>query len=123
MPRVNHAPEALQLAYPALQPPADSLDLAFVAADTTNDEMTDCTGKEVILAWNVGATPHTVTITSVPVNGRSGDVTGYSVGAGEIAFFGPYPTAGFRRTGAPDAGKIYFEADNAEVEFAVLKLP
>ena len=119
MARVTHTPKALTVGYPTLQPPANSLDVAFLAADTVNDEQVVHTGKEMILAQNTDAGAQTVTITSVAINGRTGDVTAYSIGAGEFAYFGPYPTKGFRQTN----GFLYFEASSALVKFLVFKLP
>ena len=98
---------------------ANAADFAFVAADTVNQNDTLLTGKEMIVARNVDGSPHTVTINSVndPFN-RTKDITAYSLGAGEFAIFGPFDTVGWR-TG----GKINFEGDNVNIEFAVVRLP
>jgi hypothetical protein len=90
-----------------------------VAADATNKEEVVITGREILIAQNTGAGARTVTITSVAINGRTGDITSYSLGAGEFGVFGP-----FRREGwAQGTGKLYFEAEHAEVKWAVIRLP
>ncbi len=120
MPRTNIAAQALAGAYPVLPLAADSADLAFVAADTVNFNETPLVeSKTVLVARNVGASSRTVTITSVADNNnRTGDITAYSLGAGEVARFGPFKSVGWA-----SAGKLRFEANNAEVEFAVITLP
>lgn len=103
-------------------PSAGALTLTWTAADTSNNNMADLTGKEVLLAWNTHAsTGYTVTVTSVvDRNGRTGDITSYALAAGEIACIGPIQTEGFQQTGT-DKGKIYFQANNAAVKFAVVQ--
>jgi hypothetical protein len=119
MPRTIVTPRAVTVGHPTLPVPVNSLDLTEVAADIVNKNRVVHTGKEVIVAHNTDVGAVTVTITSVPVHGRSGDVTAYSLGAGEIALFGPYPTTGWRQTD----GYLYFEASDVDCKFAVLKLP
>jgi len=98
---------------------ANAADYVYLAADVANKEETILTGKELILVRNVDASPHTVTINSEddPFN-RKEDVAAYSVGANEFAMFGP-----FDRTGWVSGGKLNFEADNVNIEFAVIRLP
>lgn len=95
--------------------------LTMSAADTVNLNSVPHTGKEVIIARNSGASPYTVTITSVadPVHGRTGDIAAASLAAGEVAVFGPYPIDGWRQSDA----RLYFQASNAAVLFTVLRLP
>lgn len=98
---------------------ANAADYTYTAADTVNQNDTLLTGKELLLARNVDASPHTITINSQddPFN-RKEDVTAYSLGANEFAMFGP-----FDRTGWVNAGKLEFEGDNVNIEFAVIRLP
>lgn len=105
--------------YPTLPLAADSADVVFTAADATNKESFVASGNDLVLAWNSGASTRTVTITSVALNGRTGDVTTYSLSAGEIAVFGPFQVAGWRQTD----GKIYHEASHADVKWAIIALP
>lgn len=78
------------------------------------------TNKEVLLLYNSGATPRTVTLTSVADKWqRTGDITAYSIGAGEWAafFYGD-------KTGWADAnGCASITCSNAELKVAVLRLP
>lgn len=100
---------------------ANAADFTFTAADATNKEEVVHTGREFIVAHNTSVdTAYTVTVTSVAVEGRTLDVpNAYSMAAGEYAIFGPYPVKGWRQTN----GKLYFEASNAAIEFAVIKIP
>lgn len=98
---------------------ANAADLTMTAADTVNKEMVALTGNELVVAHNTGAAEHTVTVTSVVDEmGRTGNVAAYAVGAGEYAVFGPFGTEGWRQSD----GKLYFEANHAEVLFGVVKL-
>lgn len=120
MPRTNLVAQTLAGAYPALPLAGGSADLTWTTADIVNQNMTTLVNaKTVILARNTGAGAHTVTITSQPDTlNRTGHITAYSLAAGKVARFGPFQTVGWA-----NAGKLDFEADNAEVEFAVLQLP
>lgn len=105
--------------YPTLQPTANSLDLTFTAADVANKNQFAGSGEDLLLAWNTdGANPYTVTFTSVADDKkRTGDITTYSIGAGEIAAF-KFKDAGWKQSD----GKIYVEASNAAIEFAVMSV-
>jgi len=104
--------------YPTLPVTADSLDVTFTAANVSDKEQFAASGDDVILAWNSGGSPYTFTVTSVVDDkNRTGDVATYSLAAGEIAAF-RVKTAGWRQTD----GKVYLEASNASVKFAVLAL-
>ncbi len=98
---------------------ANIADLAMTAADAANKQLAAHSGKVLIVAHNSGAGANTVTITStVDSNGRTGDITAYSMGAGEYAVFGPFDLDGWVQTD----WKLYFEASNAEVFFGVVDL-
>src|SRR5579863_9076738 len=83
--------------YPVVPVAPASLDLAFVAADVSGNFFTadaisltvgsNSIGGDILLVWNTDAAPHNLTITSQPLNGRSGDITSYAVGAGVISAF------------------------------------
>lgn len=98
----------------------NAADLTMAAADVANKNQFTATGKDLIVAHNTGASAYTVTISSAPdPYGRSGDITAYSLGAGEYAVFGPMELTGWMQTD----GKIYLEAENAAVKFGVVALP
>lgn len=117
MARVTLTPVTVVGPYPSLQPAADSLDFAFAAADATNKEQFACTGREIILAQNSGAGARTITVTSV-ANGqnRTGDITSYSIGAGQFAAF-KVAIEGWRQSD----GNVYIEAEHAEVKWVILR--
>jgi hypothetical protein len=122
MPRVTHTPVTIRFADPAdLSAMGTTLNLAFVAADVTNKERVLLNGKEIILARNTGAVARTVTVDGVKVKGRSGSITAYSIPAGQIAVIA-LPVSGWRQETGGDVGYLTFEANNAEVQFAVLKV-
>lgn len=98
---------------------ANAADLTMTAADTSNQNACVLTAKVLLVAHNTGASAHNVTVTSVTdPYGRTGHITDYSLGAGEYAVFGPFEPAGWLQTD----GKLYFEADHAEVKFGLVKL-
>lgn len=105
--------------YPSLPISANALDLAFAAADATNKEQFAASGNDLVIAFNSGASAYTVTVTSVKdEKNRTGDISAYSIGAGEYAVLGPFKSAGWKQTD----GNIYLEAENAAVKFAVIAL-
>lgn len=107
--------------YPALALVADSADITFTAANATDKEQFVMSGNDLLLAWNTGAGARTVTLTSSadPNNRRTGDITTYSIGAGEIAVFGPFKKDGWVQSG----NYMFIEAAHAEVKWAVITLP
>jgi hypothetical protein len=106
--------------YPTLQPTANALDLAMAAANVADKNQFTASGNDLVFAHNTGVGAVTVTITSVadPYK-RTGDITAYSIGAGEYAHFGPFKMDGWKQTD----GKIYLEASSADVKFGVVALP
>ncbi len=95
-------------------------EIAYVAADPANKNQVTLTGKELLIAFNSGAAPHTITITSVPdEKNRTGDITAFSIAAGKYYIFGPVALAGWQQTD----GRLYFEADHAEIKFAIITVP
>jgi hypothetical protein len=99
---------------------ANAADLAMTAANTSDKNEVVATNNDLIIAHNTGASARTITITSIadPSYGRLGNITSYSLGAGEYAAFGPFKNAGWKQAD----GKLYFEADHAEVKFGIVAL-
>lgn len=99
---------------------ATAADFTFVAPGVASDGISfTSTGRELLVVRNNSAGALTVTITSVPLNGRTGDVTAYSVGANGFSVFGPLTPAGFEQA----ARKIYAVGSTTGILFAVLRLP
>lgn len=84
--------------YPSLPVGAASLDLVFTAVDAVNgnyfvangvvaDLPSGSIGGDILLVLNPTAGALTITFASQPLNGRSGDITAYSVGAGVLSAF------------------------------------
>jgi hypothetical protein len=106
--------------YPSLPITANGADLTETAADVANKNRFVSGGNDLVIAHNTGASAYTVTITSVVDDeGRTGDITAYSIGAGETAIFGPFKKHGWMQS----SGHIHLEAENASVKFAVVALP
>jgi hypothetical protein len=119
MARVNLTRTFVVGPYPALPPTADSLDVVFTAADTTNKEEFVMSGNDVLLVWNTGASAYTFTLNSVADDlKRVGDISAYSLGAGEIAAFKFTNKKGWMQSD----GRCRLEANNTAIKFAVLKL-
>lgn len=100
---------------------AGSLHFTWTAGVTGGDTVT-LTGREIILAWNSGASPYTVGFTSqVDEKGRTGDITAYSLAAGEFMCF----TGGLTNSPGwkPSSQLITITPSNVAVKWAVLKLP
>lgn len=119
MARLTLTPMTPKGSFPALPLTADASDLVFAVAGTyTDGEGWLNTGREILIAYNSGASPYTVTITSVAYLGRTGDITTYSLSAGEFAVFGPFDPKGWNQAD----GMVYVVGSNASVKFAVIQL-
>ena len=101
--------------------PSAGVLLVWTAADITNFNSFAMSGKDIVLAWNTGASPYTITITSAPdpVYGRSKDITTESIAAGDIRCYGVPQLDGWRQSD----GAFYLQASNAAVKFAIVSLP
>lgn len=119
MARTTLTPKAAPGSYPSLQPAADSLDLTMTAADIANYNQFKATGKDLIFLHNSGASPYTVTLSSAPDSFlRSGDITTYSLAAGDYAVIGPLALVGW----AQADGYVYLQASNAAVKIGIVSL-
>lgn len=94
--------------------------ITMTAADTSNQNSFPLTGREIVIAWNSGATSRTVTVTSVDDRyGRQENISAEAIAAGAIRVYGVgLALEGWQQTD----GNLYLEASNAEVKFGVLKL-
>jgi hypothetical protein len=102
---------------------ANAADVTMTAGDTGGDTIA-CNGRDVIIAQNThAADPYTITIASeIDEQNRTGDITTYSLAAGEIAVFGVGLT---NSVGWKDAttGLISVDVENAAVKWGILRLP
>lgn len=121
MARLALTPQTLPGSYPALPLSANSVDVTFTAAGASFADGAGfpLTGGEILLVKNANVSAQTVTISSVADDlKRTGDISTYSIGASEIAVFGPFELKGWRQAD----GKLYIAASATDVQFAVLKL-
>lgn len=101
--------------------PVDGLDLTFLAATPADDERFQNTGREILIAFNSDDdTAYTVTINSVadPKTARTLDITADSIPFQQFHYYGPFDTPGWNQSD----GYLHFEANNAAVKFAVLRV-
>lgn len=99
---------------------ANVADQTMTAADVANKNSFVYRPGDLIIAHNTGASPYTVTITSVAAfkTGRTGDIGPYTLAAGVYAVFGPFTEGdGFLQAD----GSIYLEASNAAVKFGIIE--
>ncbi len=90
-----------------------------VSADVVNGNAFTWTGRESLICRNSGASARTITVSSVPVKGRSGDITTYNIPAGESHTVPPLPAEGWMQAD----GMVYVDGSNAEVKFTLLRMP
>lgn len=116
MPRVTLTKTAAPGAYPSA-----GVAITFTAADTVNKEQFVFTGREMVIARNVGASTRTVTLTSAAnARGRVKHISAENIAAGAQRVYGPFTNKdGWQQSG----GYFFLEANHAEVEFAVVQLP
>jgi len=120
MARTELTPQDTPGRYPSLPLAADEADLAFDAGDAVNGNEFALTGREIILARNDDAGAQTLTISSVDDQyNRDGDISAYSIGAGEYAVFGPIPLHGFRQSD----GMCYLDVSDANIKIAIIRIP
>jgi hypothetical protein len=108
-------------AYPSTPLAANSADLVETAGDAVFGHQTPLVNrKTLVIAHNTSAaTARTVTFLSVAdAKNRTGDITAYSLAAGEIAVFGPFATEGWA-----NAGNLWIDVSHAEMKLAVITLP
>jgi hypothetical protein len=124
MARVLVAAQLPAGAYPALPPGANSRDVTFQVCDSGLGNYTPIVeNKTLILIQNVAVGAKTVTFTSVVDDkNRTGDITAYSVGASEIAMFGPFKAAGWSH-GIGAGNGIWIDGEDANIKIAVITLP
>jgi hypothetical protein len=105
--------------YPTALPlSSEALKVTMAAADASNGNSFPLTGSEKLLIQNTDSSAHTVTISSVAINGRTGDITTYSVGAGEIHAFDFHGgIAGWQQSD----GTVHLAVSSALIYFGVLK--
>lgn len=101
---------------------ANGADFTWAAGTVTDGDTFVCTGREILLCKNINVAAKTITITSVDdETNRAGDITTYSIGAGEYAVFGVGLTnsKGWKSS----SGTIRITVSHADVLVAVLRLP
>jgi len=114
MPRTSITPVTPIGPYPTLQPAANSLDVTLTAGDATNLNQIawGTAARMLVLFQNTGAGARTFTVTSKADSlNRTGDITAYSLGAGEFGAL-VLERNGWRQ----DDGNLYVTVEHAEVK-------
>lgn len=106
--------------YPVTPLDAGAADLVFTSTgDQPDRNVILSSGKTLVIAHNTDADPHTLTINSVADNlNRVGDIEEYIVGAGKIALFGPFLSAGWS-----NAGKLDTDVDDPLLVVTIVNMP
>jgi hypothetical protein len=108
--------------YPSTLPiTAGSADVVFTNAGASFADGAGfpLSGREVLIVKNGNVGVQTVTISSVKDDKfRTGDITAYSMAAGDIVIF-RLPVDGWRQAD----GQLYFAATATDVAFGVVRLP
>jgi hypothetical protein len=105
--------------YPATPLGANTADVTFTpaGANFADGFSFEATGDDLLLVKNGNAAPQTITLQSVnDAQNRKGDITAYSIGAGEEAVFDFTQINGWKQTD----GKIYGSVTAADVSLAVI---
>ena len=101
---------------------AGLITFAFTAGNTGGDTFS-ITGREYIIIQNTGVGARTFTITSIAdEKNRTGDITAYSLAAGEFAYFsgGLTNSPGWKNV---STGLLTITPSHAEIKYAFFKLP
>ena|SRR5579863_1558252 len=116
MPATQVPTQAIAGPYPSLPVGLAALDLTLTAVDAVNGNYFTANavsnlpqgsiGGDILLVSNPTGGALTITFTSQPLNGRSGDITTYSVGAGVHSAFKYSQLAGW----ADANGNVFFTA-------------
>lgn len=97
-------------------------DFTLAASTAATTDAFTCTGRDILVAFNSGSVPYTMTITSqVDEKHRTEDITDYSLAAGDYAAFGVGLTNG--KGWMDSSKKITITTSNILVKVAVLRLP
>ncbi len=95
------------------------LALPFEAMDLANGNHFVSSGKELLVVRNDDVAAQTITVVSVGgVEGRTGDITAFSIPAAAYAIFGPFPVHGWRNA----AGNIEVTPSDVDLKAAVIKM-
>lgn len=98
---------------------ADEADITMAAADNANGNYHFLHRGDIVVAHNTTGGALTITFSSVATDtGRTGDITAYSIGAGEIAMFGPFNYRGWRQG---STGWLHYTASAVGVTLGVIR--
>lgn len=104
--------------YPTLPVAALALDFVWTTADNVNFDQFALTGRELILINNTSGGALTVTLTSAPdPQGRTADITTYSVGAGLYSAFWVGKIDGWNQ-----AGQFFMTSSAATMKYAIFRI-
>lgn len=110
--------------YPATPASAGGVTLTWVSRAGGGDEFS-FTGKEILLAWNNGATgTATVTVTSVAdAHNRTSDAVMASIATGAMVAFGPFSQGDGWVASDGNIDVVASGTGAADIDYAVIVLP
>lgn len=93
--------------------------ITWTAADLANDHYYVWTGKEIVLARSLDASPHNATVTAAaaPQTGRVTNFTTAVPASPAVIALPDFNDTGWLQSGS----QIFLEADSVQVQFAVLQ--
>ena len=98
---------------------ATGLDFVWTTADNVNSDQFPLTGRELILINNTSGGALTITLTSAAdPQGRTGDITTYSVGIALYSCFWAGNLVGWN-----NAGYFYMTSSAATMKYAIIRIP
>jgi len=97
---------------------SNPVDVGMTAADVGNMNQFTMSGNDLLL-FQVAATPYTVTLTSIAdAQGRTGDITTFSIPANKTYMWGPVKQLGWAQPG----NLMYLAGSNAGLLIGVIRL-
>jgi hypothetical protein len=105
--------------YPTLPVAANALDFVFTTADSVNFDQFNFTGRELIVVRNSTAGALTFTLESAAdPQSRVGDITAFSLAAGEFGVFWAGNLVGWNT-----AGQFALRSSASTMDYAIIKIP
>ncbi len=110
--------------FPTTPLSAGTAKMNFAAADSSNFNYTPVvSGKTYLEILNTDTIAHTVTLhTVVDAQNRTGDITAYSIPAGEVHKFGPFTSSPAGWVQTSPAG-LWFDCSSALLFVSVAQVP
>lgn len=105
--------------YPTIPVAVNTLDFVFTTADSVNFDQFVFTGRELIVVRNSTAGALTFTLESaVDPQNRVGDITAFSLAAGEFGVFWCGNMVGWN-----NGGQFFLRSSASTIDYAIIRIP